>query len=307
MKFKKIFVAFFSGMLFMNVGGIIYANATYNSDEGIVEAFDQYDRGNGVTVIYDQELGQVAGFLTTDELEKSLSENELNNLLSEEAKNVILENTPEFNRIKSVLEGAYDESEASHFEITASGDIKTIECDSGVVIHYDDLGQITGFMYPNEIEGISNEDELNNLLLEEAKNVILENIPEFHRIKSVLEGTDDQSEVQNLAERIQYNFPINAALNPFGSRGLFGRSISLGETVSWSLRASSLAKELEKASSVTVSAFDANRNKTVFTISIGSSNSSNYRETTAYRILDFSAKNNTSSSINLTGNFNFGK
>ena len=224
MKFKKIFVAFFSGMLFMNVGGIIYANATYNSDEGIVEAFDQYDRGNGVTVIYDQELGQVAGFLTTDELEKSLSEN-----------------------------------------------------------------------------------ELNNLLLEEAKNVILENIPEFHRIKSVLEGTDDQSEVQNLAERIQYNFPINAALNPFGSRGLFGRSISLGETVSWSLRASSLAKELEKASSVTVSAFDANRNKTVFTISIGSSNSSNYRETTAYRILDFSAKNNTSSSINLTGNFNFGK
>ena len=37
MKFKKIFVAFFSGMLFMNVGGIIYANATYNSDD-VVDA-----------------------------------------------------------------------------------------------------------------------------------------------------------------------------------------------------------------------------------------------------------------------------
>lgn len=222
MNFKRICAIAFSGILFAGGGMVIHANSS--SDEISVSQYEQFDRGNGITVIYNHTSDKISGFLTTDELEEGL-----------------------------------------------------------------------------------NDDEINKLLLEEAKNVILENTDEFHRIKSILDGTYEDIENQNKQERIQYDFPIDSTINPFGSRNLFTRSISVGEKTTWFLRASGLTKDLEKAASVTVKAFDANRNATVFTISVGSTDSNNYKETEAYRILDFSATNNTSATHKLTGSFTFGK
>ena len=306
MNFKRICAIAFSGILFAGGGMVIHANSS--SDEISVSQYEQFDRGNGITVIYNHTSDKISGFLTTDELEEGLNDDEINKLLLEEAKDVILENTDEFHRIKSILDGTYEDTEFSNLELSTLEEIEKIECANDVIISYDPvLGKIIGFTYPNELEEGLNDDEINKLLLEEAKNVILENTDEFHRIKSILDGTYEDIENQNKQERIQYDFPIDSTINPFGSRNLFTRSISVGEKTTWFLRASGLTKDLEKAASVTVKAFDANRNATVFTISVGSTDSNNYKETEAYRILDFSATNNTSATHKLTGSFTFGK